>query len=168
MSQWKELKPEEWNESVFRKVGKQWMLVTAEKEGKVNTMTASWGGLGILWGKPVAFVFIRPQRYTKEFVDQADRMSLSFLGEEYRKELSYLGTVSGRDEDKIAKAGLTVVHEGETPYFAESENVLICRKLYAQELAGACFIDKELGEKCYPEEDYHTMYVCEVEKILEA
>lgn len=111
MSQWKELKPEEWNESVFRKVGKQWMLVTAEKEGKVNTMTASWGGLGILWGKPVAFVFIRPQRYTKEFVDQADRMSLSFLGEEYRKELSYLGTVSGRDEDKIAKAGLTVVHE---------------------------------------------------------
>lgn len=169
MRQWKEVKPENWKESVFEKVGKQWMLVTAKKEdGTVNTMTASWGGLGILWGKPVAFVFIRPQRYTKEFVDGSESLSLSFLGEEYRKQLSYLGTVSGRDEDKIAKAGLTVASEGETPYFAESQTALICRKLYAQELQSDCFTDKELDQKVYPSKDYHTMYVCEVEKILEA
>lgn len=169
MSQWKEVKPENWKESVFEKVGKQWMLVTAKKEdGSVNTMTASWGGLGILWGKPVAFVFIRPQRYTKEFVDGSQSLSLSFLGEEYRKQLNYLGTVSGRDEDKIARSGLTVANEGDTPYFAESQTALICRKLYAQELTSECFTDKELDQKVYPGKDYHTMYVCEVEKILEA
>ena len=88
MAQWKEVTPNQWEESVFRRIGKDWMLVTAEKEdGSVNTMTASWGGLGIMWNKPVAFVVIRPQRYTKEFVDASGRLSLTFFGEEYRKML---------------------------------------------------------------------------------
>ena len=88
----------------------EWMLISAAKEnGQVNTMTASWGGFGVLWNKNVAFVVIRPQRYTKEFVDNADSFSLSFLGEKYKKELGYLGKISGRDEDKITKAGLTVI-----------------------------------------------------------
>ena len=61
----KEIKPEELQKNPFQMIGKEWLLVTAEKEGKTNTMTASWGGVGIMWGKPVAYVFIRPQRYTK-------------------------------------------------------------------------------------------------------
>lgn len=85
------IKPEELNENVFQMIGNKWMLITAEKDGKANTMTASWGGLGILFGKPVAYFFIRPQRYTKEFVDAADRVSLSFFGEEYRDVLNYWG-----------------------------------------------------------------------------
>lgn len=147
-------------------IGKEWLLITAEKEGKVNTMTASWGGVGIMWGKPVAYIFIRPQRYTKEFVDAADTLSLSVLDEEYRKTLSYLGTVSGRDEDKIAKSGLTVVYEGQTPYFAEAHTALICRKLFAQPYDPACFIDKSCEEKWYPQKDYHTMYIVEIEDVL--
>ena len=111
----KEIKPEELQKNPFQMIGKEWLLVTAEKEGKANTMTASWGGVGIMWGKPVAYVFIRPQRYTKEFIDAGDHFSLSVLGEDYRKTLNYFGTVSGRDEDQIAKSGLHVAHENGTP-----------------------------------------------------
>ena len=93
----------------FDLIGKKWMLVTAEHEGVVNTMTASWGGLGHMWNKDVAYVVIRPQRYTKDLVDQEETFTLSFFGEEHRKALGYLGTVSGRDEDKISKSGLTPI-----------------------------------------------------------
>ena len=150
----------------FHKISKEWMLITAGDEKKSNTMTASWGGVGIMWGKNVAYIVLRPQRYTKEFVDAGETFSLSVLDEEYRKTLSYLGTVSGRDEDKITKAGLTVEHADGTPYFGEANTVLVCRKLYAQNYDPACFIDKSCDEKCYPDKDYHTMYVVEIEKVL--
>ena len=160
--------PEEIKRDPFTLIDKDWMLITAEKEGKVNTMTASWGGVGIIWNKKVAYIFIRPQRYTKEFVDASERFSLSVLPDSYRKELTYLGRVSGRDEDKIAKTGLKVAYENNVPYFEESKYVLICRKLYAQDLKGECFVDKSLDPKNYPTQDYHTMYVAEIEEVLEA
>lgn len=162
----REIEPSALDKNVFQLVGEDWMLVTAGGPDKLNTMTASWGGLGVIWGEPAATVYLRPQRYTKEFVDAGETFSLSVLDEEYRKTLNYLGTVSGRDEDKIAKAGLTVEHEGETPYFGEANTVLVCRKLYAQNYDPACFIDKSCDEKCYPDKDYHTMYIAEVEKVL--
>ena len=161
-----EIKPEELQKNPFTMIGKEWLLVAAEKDGKANAMTASWGGVGIMWGKPVAFIVIRPQRYTKEFIDGSDTVSLSVLGEEYRKVLSYMGSASGRSEDKMAKSGLTVVHEGETPYFEEANTVIIGRKLYAQEYKSECFIDTTIEEKWYPEKDYHTMYIVEIEKVL--
>ena len=120
-----------------------------------------------MWGKNVAYVVIRPQRYTKEFIDASATLSLSVLPEEYRRTLSYLGTVSGRDEDKIAKAELTVKYDGETPYFDESNLVFICEKLFAQPYDPNSFIDKTLIEKNYPNEDYHTLYICEITKVLE-
>ena len=123
----REIKPEELQKNPFQMIGKEWLLVTAEKDGKVNTMTASWGGVGIMWNKPVAYVFLRPQRYTKEFVDQGETFSLSVLGEEYRETLRYFGSVSGREEDKIAKSGLKVAHDGATPYFEEANTVMVCR-----------------------------------------
>ena len=162
----KTITAEELNDNVFKMIGNDWLLVTAEKDGKANTMTASWGSVGIMWGKPCAFVFIRPQRYTKEFVDTADTFSLTVPGDEYRKVLNYCGTVSGRDEDKIAKSDLTLAHEGNTPYFEEGNVVLICKKLFAQELKEESFIDKSLIDKWYPSKDYHTMYVAEIEKVL--
>lgn len=163
----KQLTPEELHQNPFKMIGKDWLLVTAEKGGQQNTMTASWGGVGINWGKPVVYIFIRPQRYTKEFIDTANTFSLSVLPESYRKQLSYLGSVSGRDENKIEKAGLTVNHEGSTPYFDESDLVFICKKLYAQELKAECFIDKECDEKWFSNKDYHTMYVAEIISVLQ-
>ena len=162
----KEIQTSQLHSDAFTMIGKEWMLVSAERDGVVNTMTASWGGMGILWNKKVAFVFLRPQRYTKEFIDGTDTFSLSILGEEHRKTLSYLGTVSGRDEDKISKSGLHVKHEGVTPYFEEANTVMVCRKLFAQPLDPAGFIDKECDTKWYPQKDDHTMYVVEIEKLL--
>ena len=124
MSQLHPIPVSELHQNVFTAIGKEWMLITAEteKDGKptANTMTASWGGLGRLWNKDVAFAFIRPQRYTKEFVDSADSFSLCFFGGEKMQELGYLGTVSGRDEDKIAKSGLTLTHIDGVPCFEEA------------------------------------------------
>jgi len=160
------ISPEEIQKNPFQMIGKEWMLVTAEKEGKVNTMTASWGGVGVLWNRNVVYVFIRPQRYTKEFMDEAETFSLSVLPQDYKKTLSYLGTVSGRDEDKIAKSGLRVAHEGGTPYFEEAETVLVCRKLFRQELAPESFIDQSLVGANYPNHDYHAMYVAEIQDVL--
>lgn len=160
------ISPEELRNNPFHMIGKDWMLVTAEKEGKVNTMTASWGGVGVLWNRNVVYVFIRPQRYTKEFIDNAETFSLSVLPQDYKKTLSYLGTVSGRDEDKIAKSGLTVAHDGATPYFEEAETVLVCRKLYRQEMTPESFIDESLVGANYPNNDYHAMYVAEIQDVL--
>lgn len=162
----REIRPEELAKNPFQMIGKEWLLVTAEKEGKANTMTASWGGVGIMWGKPVAYVFIRPQRYTKEFIDGSETFSLSVMDEQYRKTLNYFGTVSGREEDKIQKSGLHVAHDGQTPYFEEANTVFICRKLYAQSYDPACFIDRSCDERWYPDKDYHVMYIAEIEKVL--
>ena len=166
MAEWKKIEADQFNESPFRMIGKEWMLVTAEKDGKVNAMTASGGGMGVMWGKNVAFVVIRPTRYTKEFIDASETFSLAFLPEKYRKQLSYFGTVSGRDEDKIQKVQFSVSHEGATPYFDEADTVMICKKLYAQKYDPACFIEQGIDEKWYPEKDYHTLYICEIETIL--
>ena len=158
--------PSELDGSAFSRIGEQWMLITAESDdGRVNTMTASWGTVGILWNKPVAICFIRPQRYTYEIVERAERLSLSFLPEEYRAALRYCGSKSGRDGDKFAASGITVAHSAGVPYVAESEAVMICRKLYADDLKEGCFLDPEML-KHYAARDYHRFYVCEIEDVL--
>lgn len=161
-----EISAEQLNENAFDLIGKKWMLVTAGNKEKVNTMTASWGGLGVMWGKNAAFIFIRPTRYTKEFIDREETLSLTFYGEEYKKTLSYLGTVSGREEDKIGTAGLTVEYLEETPYFREASIVIKVKKLYAQEMTPDCMLESSIDEKWYPLKDYHTMYICGIEKVL--
>lgn len=166
MSELKSINIEELDKSACRMIGKDWMLVTAAKDGKVNTMTASWGGLGVMWGKNVAFLVIRPQRYTKEFIDGSEKLSLTFYDETQKKTLSYLGTVSGREEDKIAKSGLTVAFDGEVPYFKEANIVIEAKKLYHQEFQPECMLDPAIDEKWYPDKDYHTMYICEIEKVM--
>ena len=143
---WGKIKPEELHENPFSLIGEDWMLVAASDGSRVNAMTASWGGMGILWNKKVAFVFIRPQRYTKELIDQSGKLSLSFFDEGSRKMLNYMGTVSGRDEDKIAACGLHVEMVNSAPVFQESRMAIICRKLYAQPMEEACFLTRFASE----------------------
>ena len=145
----------------------KWMLITAAKpDGTVNTMTASWGGFGVMWNKEVAFVVIRPQRYTKEFVDSSDSFSLTFFDASHKKALSYLGATSGRDEDKIKKAGLTVEFDYDTPYFKEAEEAIFVKKLFAQKITEDSFLDKSIINRWYPEKDFHYLYIVEITKIL--
>lgn len=162
----KEIKPENFDYSAVRLIGKDWLLVTGEAAGKANAMTASWGGLGVMWGKNVAYIVLRPQRYTKEFVDKAERFTLSIFGEDRKPMMSYFGSVSGRDEDKIAKSGLTVISENGCTYYEEAKYVMICRKLYAQAMTADSFIDKSCDEQWYGAGDYHTLYIAEIEKLL--
>lgn len=147
----------------FEKIGSQWMLITAEKDGKVNTMTASWGGIGVLWGKNVATVYIRPQRYTKEFVDAGDTFTLTFFGGDCMKEMGYLGKVSGREvPDKIEQAGLHEETVDGYPAFAEGAQVLVCKKLYHDTIKPENFYGSEEDGKWYSDKDYHTMYIAEI------
>lgn len=169
MNDFKVIAPEEL-ENTFRLVGKDWMLITAGGENEngeqtVNTMTASWGGMGVLWNKPVAFCFIRPQRYTHTFTEQSDRFSLSFFSEEYRSALRLCGTTSGREIDKFEATGLTPAMIGDTPYVKQARIVVLCRKLYADTLRADSFLDPALLQN-YKDGDFHTVYVAEIEKIL--
>jgi flavin reductase (DIM6/NTAB) family NADH-FMN oxidoreductase RutF len=167
MNTLKEISPDMMNQNVFDAIGKQWMLVTAGNEEKANTMTASWGGLGVMFGKNAAYIFIRPQRYTREFIDTQDTFSLSFLDKSYRSILNYLGSASGRNEDKIAKSGLTLEYSDHTPYFKEADTVLICKKLLRQPFDHAD-IDANVEKSVYPNKDYHILYIAEITKTLQA
>ena len=165
MSEFREIAPAALEGNVFRRIGEQWMLVTAGEKTGFNTMTASWGGLGVLWGKNVAFCFIRPQRYTFEFLERNDRFTLSFYGEEMRDALNLCGSKSGRDVDKAKLAGLTPVFSDGTVYFREASAVLICRKMYYQDFDPKNFLDKSIFQN-YKNRDYHRMYVGGIEKLL--
>lgn len=162
----KEISAEELQFNPFTKIGKEWMLVTAGNEEKHNTMTASWGGVGVMWGKNVVSVYIRPQRYTKEFVDANDTFTLSFYDESYKKALSICGSKSGRDCDKEKEAGLTPYYVDGTTAFEEANMILVCKKQYHQDMAQVHFDVKENVEKWYPDHDYHTMYMAEIVKVL--
>lgn len=150
----------------FTKIGSEWMLITAGDQSGYNTMTASWGGLGVLWGKNVATCYIRPQRYTKKFVDANDTFTLSFYGPEHKQALSICGSKSGRDCDKVKEAGLTPYFVDGTVAFEEADMVFVCKKLYEDEIRPENFIAKENDEKWYPEKDYHTVYIAEITKVL--
>ncbi|MFA0814656.1 MAG: flavin reductase family protein [Anaerofustis sp.] len=171
MKKFQPISPEDFSKNPFTAIGKDWMLITAESHGKANTMTAAWGGLGVMWNKNVAFIVVRKNRYTKEFLDQSDTFSLSFLGEEHRKTLGYLGSVSGRDEDKIAKSGLRLAHENSIPYFTEASVVLLCRKLCVQPIDPQGFVSDDIDAKWYSGSDagnYHDLYIGEITQILKA
>jgi flavin reductase (DIM6/NTAB) family NADH-FMN oxidoreductase RutF len=153
-------------ENVFSLIGEQWMLITAGTKEQCNTMTASWGGLGVLWGGPVATCYIRPQRYTKEFVDREEYFTLSFFSPEYKEQLALCGSKSGRDVDKVHACGFTVAAgEGGAPYFEQADLVLVCRKRFAQAL-DPDNIPADIREKWYPQKDYHVMYIGEIVQVL--
>lgn len=146
-------------DNVFSLIGDEWMLITAGTAQNCNTMTASWGGLGILWGEPTATIYVRPQRYTKEFIDREEYFTLCFFEPEYKKELALCGAKSGRELDKIKECGFTVTcGEGGAPFFEQARLVLVCRKWYAQELDSNAMTE-EVKETWYPGRDYHTMYL---------
>ena len=166
MNNFIEIKPEELKENPFQLIGKDWGLVTVNAKDKVNMMTISWGGVGIMWNKPVCVAVIRPQRYTSEFVKDSQRLTLSFLEDGNKEALKICGTKSGRDYDKPKKTGLTPAFtEDGIPYFEQARLVLVCKKMYSQFLTEENVIDGE-GVKKWYKDDYHKMYVSEITKVL--
>ena len=166
MMSFTEIQPKELGTNFFEAIGKQWMLITAGDKEKFNTMTASWGGIGVLWNKNVAFTFIRDSRYTKEFVDNGKYFTLSFFGGSFMKELGYCGKFSGRDVDKCKETGLVPSFDAEAPYFEQAETVIVCKKLYKQKMTPESFTDKAFVETFYSDNDWHEIYVGEIVKVL--
>ena len=156
-----EVSPKQMEGNVFSTINDGWMLITAGTKEKCNTMTASWGGLGILWGHEASFIFVRHSRYTFQFIEKEDTYSLCFFDEEHKEKLNYLGSASGRDEDKIKKAGLHTAYYKGTPYFTEAKWVFICKKLYSDDLGPDKFIEKSIDDM-YQDHDYHRMYIGEI------
>lgn len=166
MSEFKTIPAEELTKNPFKMIGKDWMLIAAANGEKTNAMTASWGGVGVMWNKPVAYIAIRQTRYTKEFVDNGEKLTLNFFGDAFRKELAYFGKTSGRDEDKIAKTGMKVKIEDGAPIFEDAQTVFVCKKLFASTYASENFIDKSILDKFYNGDTMHTLYIVEIENVL--
>jgi flavin reductase (DIM6/NTAB) family NADH-FMN oxidoreductase RutF len=159
--------------------GDEWALVTAgdtaASEGNWNTMTVSWGGLGELWGRSTAFIFIRPHRHTWEFVERSSLFTISFFDKTWRKALAFCGEKSGRDYDKASATGLTPIVFDQSVLkggalgavgFAEAREIIVCRKLYTHVFDPAKFLDPAIQRECYPQSDYHTMYIGETLGLL--
>lgn len=161
----KEINPELITDNPFKLIGNDWMLITAGNRDSFNTMTGAWGGLGIMWAKNVAWCVIRPNRHTYKFVEESPFLTLSFFEEQFRDILTYCGSKSGRDINKVAETGLTPVFGENTIYFAEARLVLECKKIYFQDIVPENFLTSEI-EEYYPQKDYHRMYLGEIVKIL--
>lgn len=166
MSDFREIPVSKITDNPFDLIGKKWALVTAKNGDKCNTMTASWGGVGVMWNKPAAFTFIRPQRFTYGLMEREEYYTLSFFDEEYRKALNFCGTKSGRDFDKAKETGLTPCYEERAPYFKEARLVLVCRKMYSQFLNRESVISKDDVLPTYTSDDFHKMYISEIVKAL--
>lgn len=167
----KEIKIEDIKLNPFTKISDEWMILAAgTKENGYNAMTCSWGHMGAIWqsggGLPSVVVYVRPSRYTKEFVDREEFFTVSFFDKKYKKDMAYIGTHSGRDEDKIAKVGFTPVFTDESTYFEEADMVFICRKLYQAPIKEEGFVRQETVDECYPKRDFHEMYIGEIVKAL--
>lgn len=154
--------PRQLTDNAFKLIADDWMLITAGARASYNTMTASWGALGELWNKKICICFVRPTRHTYQFIESSSVFSLSFFDEQYREVLRHLGTVSGRDVDKMTIAGLTPIQSDQGAiYFAEARLVFECRKIYSEDLKPAQFLTPEIAD-CYPRKDYHRIYIGEI------
>jgi len=153
------------DENIVKLLADDWALLAAGDSTAHNAMTVSWGGLGELWGRDAAFVFVRPQRYTREFLERGELFSLNFFGGGYRRELSLFGAKSGRDLDKFAETGITPAFDGGCVYAKQAELALICRKIAFFDLGAEGFIAPDII-KNYTKGDFHRMYVGEIKKTL--
>ena len=155
----------DFNVNAFKIFEDDWALAAAGVEGDYNAMTIAWGGLGTLWGRPAATVYVKKNRYTHDFMEKNDWFTVSFFPEKYRKALGYMGAHSGRDGDKAAAAGLTPVYLDNAVTFREASVTLLCRKMYAHDF-DVDAVPADVKETYYRTEPAHTMYVGEVVEIL--
>lgn len=146
----------------YIKLLNEWTLITSGTAEQTNVMTASWGGLGVFWEKPVAFCFLNPTRYSVQTMDKGDTYTISFYTEAYKDNLKYCGSVSGRTTDKIKGSGLTPVKtpSGATA-FAEAWMILECKKIVSQQLSPDAVVDKNLPAD-WSKDGYHKMYIGEI------
>ena len=163
----KEIDIKEYEFSPVKEIGDSWGILTGTDSSGFNSMTVSWGSVGVLWSKPCVFAFVRPGRYTYKFMEGGEYFSLAVMPEGMHQNMAVFGSKSGRDCDKYKESGFTVCDENGVKYPEEAETVFICKKIAAGDIAPEWFIDETIDEKNYPKKDYHRMYVGEIITVLE-
>ena len=156
---------EELEMKVFEAFAKDWALVTAGSMEHFNTMTIGWGAMGTLWGKSAVTVYVKPVRYTHEFLDANEYFTVCFFPADCKKDLSLLGSRSGRDGDKVAETALTPVAVEGSVGFAQASLTLLCKKIYRQDMDTAA-MPEDVVKRNYEVEAPHTMYIGEVVKVF--
>lgn len=154
--------------NAFDEIGNRWLIIGChdDEKNKLNLMTASWGMMGVLWGKPVCTLFVRPGRYTRELADKTDKLTVSVFDEKYRQQLRLCGTKSGRDVDKAELCGFTTFESDGYQFVTEADRVYLLKKIYTDMIKPEYFLDASI-ENMYPIKDYHKVYVCEIVGVLE-
>jgi flavin reductase (DIM6/NTAB) family NADH-FMN oxidoreductase RutF len=166
-NEWRSTTIAEFKGSPTQRIGREWMLITAGdvsvSRGNWNTMTASWGSFGELWGRDVALMWIRPSRHTFGFANANVLFTLSFFTPARHDALSLCGSKSGRDIDKAAAVGLTpIVFDNGAIGFKEASENVVCKKLYTQDIEPSRFLDPSIDKECYHGSDYHRLFVGEI------
>ena len=161
----KEINIRELKESPVKMIADDWALLTAGDINSWNTMTVSWGGVGELWGNDVVFCFVRPQRYTFEFMEKQDAFTLSFFGGKYKKELAFCGAKSGRDYDKAKETGFVPVKAGDAIGFEQANVIIVCKKIAVSDIDPKGFLDNSIMSN-YKSNDFHKIYVGKIEKVI--
>ncbi len=161
----KEIKPEKITENPFDLINNQWMLISTGQKKIYNMMTASWGGMGVVWNKKVCYIYVRPSRYTYEFLEENKNFSLNFFSNEKKDILNLCGTKSGRIIDKMNISGLSPIEDKNSIYFNEAKMVFICKIIAYHDILSVQLLEPEI-EKNYPKGDYHRMYTGEIIKCL--
>ena len=152
------------NINPFKKIGDEWALLMAGDKDSYNSMTISWGYMGVMFNKPVFLTVVRPQRYTKEFLDKSEYFTVSFFDSEYKKTLGYLGSKSGRDVDKMNVEGMEAEFSDNSVFYKQASLVLVCKKLFSMDQSNAQFYDESIKSEIYPTGDFHTFYTGEIVK----
>lgn len=152
-------------------IDQEWALLTVGEKEKFNTMTISWGGLGTIWNKPVVTVYVKPIRYTYEFMENNEYFTISFYDKEYRKDLGILGSKSGRDMDKVSLTKLTPEFLDNATSFKEAKLTIVCKKIYFQDLdinnINTDSVPQSEVDRFYKTEPVHRMYIGEVIDIID-
>ena len=173
---WKTIQPEQIQDNPFTLIAKDHLLLTAcEKKtseegdaptGKPSALAVNWGGLGVLWSKCVATIYLRPTQSTKALIDGAEEFSLCVLPQKYKSAVDYCKDHPNKAGDNLVDCKLDVEYTGCVPWIKQARLVLFCQKLYAQELDPFCFSQQRVYKQNYRKDDLHTMYIAEIVKVM--
>jgi flavin reductase (DIM6/NTAB) family NADH-FMN oxidoreductase RutF len=140
------------------------VFLTTKVNGKVNTMTIAWGGINVVWNKKVFVAYVRYTRETYKMLEETDEFTINVpLDKDMHKELSFCGTKSGRDYDKIKEAHINLLDSRtiSTPILADCDLHYECKVIYKQAMEPNS-ISNTIKNRFYSSNDFHVVYYGEI------
>jgi flavin reductase (DIM6/NTAB) family NADH-FMN oxidoreductase RutF len=139
------------------------LLVSQGKQGPPNAMAIGWGQVGIIWGKPIFTVLVRPSRYTYKLIEEAGDFTVNTIPPQLKDLVQYCGTTSGRNHDKFREKGLTAIPSSKikTPLIKECIFHYECKIIYKNDLIPSA-LETSVILGFYPKSDFHRVYFGEI------